>query len=193
MPLPLAGSLNPGSDASAPRRSRTHRRCRGQGGPPSLGADQAVLIEVEHAKHGVGIFVRHIQSTGHRSRPESEFRVRKFDAPTRACQSNVEGFASEFIDQRSSSACQDAGYVSGCGSLVEVYLESDRQEQGVEELLTTGPVDGEDVAQGDARLARDDRFESYTLGFIRTLVYDDEARAVPRCNFTRPFPQPRPL
>ncbi len=79
------------------------------------------------------------------------------------------------------------------GSLVEVRLEIDGQAHGVEKLLAHGSVDGENIAQGDAGLACDNRFERHPLRVIRPLIDDDEPRAVARRDFAGPFIQPRPL
>ena len=142
--------------------------------------------------HAIGIFKRHVHATRYRGRSESEFRVHELNAAIWASQCDVERFTAEFIDQRPAAATQDTRDVSRCRSLLEIGLEFDGQKQGVEKVLAHGPIDGEDIAQGGARLTRDDRLERHPLGFGRPLINDDLARAVARRDFSRPFPKPSP-
>jgi hypothetical protein len=105
----------------------------------------------------------------------------------------VERFASEPVDDRSSTTLQNAGYLDSCGSEIEIHLEIDRQEQCLERVRACRRKNGEKVAQGSACLARDDCFKRDALRLIRALVDDDLALAISLRDFTRPLVEPCPV
>ena len=140
-----------------------------------------------------GVLERHLDIARHRGRAQSDFRVGKFETAARACQRNVERLTTELIDDRSAGARQDARYFNLRGSLLEVRLEIDGQEQCLAKLRACRREDSEEIAQGFACFARDNFFERNPLSFIRALIDNDLALAVSVRDFAGPFVEARPF
>ena len=105
----------------------------------------------------------------------------------------MERLTIELVDDRSGAARHDARYVNPRGSAFQVRIEIDRREQGLAKFRAYGREHGEEIAQGFACLARDNRFQRDPLSVIRALVDDDLALAVSVRDFAGPLVKPRPI
>ena len=68
-----------------------------------------------------------------------------------------------------------------------------RRRRGHSPTRAQRPEDGENIAEGRASLARDNRFERDPLSVIRTLVDNDLTLAIPLRDFSGPLVEPRPI
>lgn len=105
----------------------------------------------------------------------------------------MKGFNIELVDDRSAAALHDAWDVNLGGSECLIGFETNRQVKSLIEFRACGRENREKIAQRDARLARNNRFESDPLPFIRTLVDHDLALAVSIFDLAGPLVKARPL
>ena len=99
----------------------------------------------------------------------------------------------ELVDDWSAAAPHDARYVNPCSSEFRVRLEINRQEQCLAKFRAGGPEDREEIAQGFAGLARDNRFKRGPLSVVGPLVDNDLALAVSLRDFAGPLVKRRPV